>query len=101
MASPSPQSIEALLSRLDALSADPAGGPTRLRELAEGLEEAWARFLTVHGHLLLRGGSEALLQAALAEPEGSPVAREVEDWLATHPEASPRVRLAVRPVEAT
>lgn len=57
----------------------------------------WRRFVTSRAHLLARGGAVALLQAAVADADSSPITRAFESWLAAEPPAHPWLRRLDRP----
>ncbi|HUH03899.1 MAG TPA: NACHT domain-containing protein, partial [Kofleriaceae bacterium] len=70
----------------------------RVAAAGEGGElTRWRRFVTNRAHLLARGGAVALLQAAIADGDSSPITRAFETWLAAEPPAHPWLRRLDRP----
>ena len=61
--------------------------------------ETMAEFLRSHAHVIERGGSEALLQAAIAHADSSPVTQAAERWVAATPPTHPWIRRIDRPSE--
>lgn len=83
--------------RLTDLLADLVAVERALADESSGEFDAWSRFVHSRAHLLERGGSIALLQAAIAEADTSPITVAAEAYVSAGKASGAWVRRVDRP----